>query len=91
MTARAAALKRLADVEQPLYQSLDEAQKRRFGMAFRSPLIGAHQRLTSTAEARLGPGREAKRFPSAKESTIGVIYASAPRATLNTGRRRPQV
>jgi zinc resistance-associated protein len=35
LTTRAAALKRLADAEKPLYQSLDEAQKRRFGMAFR--------------------------------------------------------
>jgi zinc resistance-associated protein len=32
---RAAALRRLADAETPLYQSLDEAQKRRFGMALR--------------------------------------------------------
>ena len=31
----AAALRRLADAETPLYQSLDEAQKRRFGMALR--------------------------------------------------------
>jgi LTXXQ motif family protein len=35
LATRAAALKRLADAEQPLYQSLDEAQKRRFGMAVR--------------------------------------------------------
>jgi hypothetical protein len=28
-------LRRLADAETPLYQSLDEAQKRRFGMALR--------------------------------------------------------
>src|ERR1700736_6534367 len=35
LTTRAAALRRWADAEKPLYQSLDEAQKRRFGMAFR--------------------------------------------------------
>jgi hypothetical protein len=35
LTTRAAALRRLADAEKPLYQSLDEAQKRRFGTAFR--------------------------------------------------------
>ena len=35
LTTRAAALRRLADAEKPLYQSLDEAQKRRFGMALR--------------------------------------------------------
>jgi zinc resistance-associated protein len=35
LTTRAAALRRLADAEKPLYQSLDEAQKRRFDMAFR--------------------------------------------------------
>ena len=35
LTARAAALRRLADAEKPLYQSLDEAQKRRFGLALR--------------------------------------------------------
>jgi hypothetical protein len=35
LTARAAALRRLADAEKPLYQSLDDAQKRRFSMALR--------------------------------------------------------
>jgi zinc resistance-associated protein len=35
LTTRAAALRRLADAEKPLYQSLNEAQKRRFGMALR--------------------------------------------------------
>ena len=35
LTTRAAALRRLADAEKPLYQGLDEAQKRRFGMAMR--------------------------------------------------------
>jgi hypothetical protein len=32
---RAAALRRLADAEKPLYQSLDDVQRRRFGPAFR--------------------------------------------------------
>jgi zinc resistance-associated protein len=41
LTTRAAALRRLADAENPLYQSLDEAQKRRFGMALR---FAAHRR-----------------------------------------------
>jgi hypothetical protein len=35
LTNRAAALRRLADAEKPLYESLDEAQKRRFGIALR--------------------------------------------------------
>jgi zinc resistance-associated protein len=35
LTARAESLRRLADAEKPLYQSLDEAQKRRFALAFR--------------------------------------------------------
>jgi zinc resistance-associated protein len=35
LASRAAALRRQADAEKPLYQSLDEAQKRRFGMALR--------------------------------------------------------
>jgi len=35
LASRAAALRRLADAEQPLYQSLDEAQKRRFELMFR--------------------------------------------------------
>ena len=35
LTTRAAALRCLADAEKPLYQSLDEAQKRRFDMAVR--------------------------------------------------------
>jgi zinc resistance-associated protein len=33
LAGRAAALRRLADSEKPLYQSLDEAQKRRFAIA----------------------------------------------------------
>ena len=41
LTTRAAALRRLADAEKPLYQSLNEAQKRRFGMALR---FAAHRR-----------------------------------------------
>jgi zinc resistance-associated protein len=35
LTARAEALRRLADAEKPLYQSLDDAQKRRFSIALR--------------------------------------------------------
>jgi hypothetical protein len=35
MTARAASLKRLADAAEPLYKSLDDGQKRRFGMLLR--------------------------------------------------------
>jgi zinc resistance-associated protein len=35
LAARAATLRRLADAEKPLYQSLDEAQKRRFAIALR--------------------------------------------------------
>jgi hypothetical protein len=35
LAERASALRRLADAEKPLYQSLDEAQKRRFGIALR--------------------------------------------------------
>ena len=46
LTAQATALRRLADAEKPLYQSLDEAQKRRFGMAIRFAAhrhtVGAH-------------------------------------------------
>jgi len=42
LTTRAAALRRLADAEKPLYQSLDEAQKRRFGVAFR---FAAHRHM----------------------------------------------
>jgi hypothetical protein len=35
MTTRAAALKKLADASEPLYKSLDDSQKRRFGMLLR--------------------------------------------------------
>jgi zinc resistance-associated protein len=35
MTARAAGLKKLADASEPLYKSLDDGQKRRFGMLLR--------------------------------------------------------
>jgi len=43
LAARSAALRRLADAEKPLYQSLDEAQKRRFGIAIR---LAAHRHMT---------------------------------------------
>ena len=39
---RAAALRRIADAAQPLYQSLDEAQKRRFDVMFR---MGERRRM----------------------------------------------
>ena len=35
MTTRAAGLKKLADASEPLYKSLDDGQKRRFGMLLR--------------------------------------------------------
>jgi hypothetical protein len=35
MTVRAAAIKRLADAAEPLYKSLDDSQKRRFGILLR--------------------------------------------------------
>lgn len=35
MTARAAGLKKLADASEPLYKSLDDSQKRRFGLLLR--------------------------------------------------------
>jgi zinc resistance-associated protein len=35
MTTRAANLKKLADAAEPLYKSLDEGQKHRFGMLLR--------------------------------------------------------
>jgi hypothetical protein len=35
LTTRAEELRRLAEAAQPLYQSLDEAQKRRFNVMFR--------------------------------------------------------
>ncbi len=35
LTARSDALRRLAEAEKPLYQSLDDAQKRRFALAMR--------------------------------------------------------
>ena len=48
LTTRAAALRRLADAEKPLYQSLDEAQKRRFDMAVR---FAAHMAANSRGAA----------------------------------------
>ena len=54
LTTRAAALRRLADAEKPLYQSLDEAQKRRFGIALRyvvrRNMAEAHTRGEGAAE-----------------------------------------
>jgi hypothetical protein len=47
LTARAEALRRLAEVEKPLYQSLDEAQKRRFAIAFR--FVARHRHITFRA------------------------------------------
>jgi hypothetical protein len=42
MTARAANLKKLADVAEPLYKSLDDGQKQRFGMLLRMGGGGGH-------------------------------------------------
>jgi hypothetical protein len=42
MTARAANLKKLADAAEPLYKSLDDGQKRRFGMLLRMGGRGGH-------------------------------------------------
>ena len=46
LTTRANALRRLADAENSLYQSLDEAQKRRFGIALRFTTICTQAFLT---------------------------------------------
>ena len=65
MTTRGAALKRLADAAAPLYQSLDDAQKRRFAMLarFMRPRDGGgmmrHHRFgggTGGDDDRGGPG-----------------------------------
>jgi zinc resistance-associated protein len=43
LTTRAAGLKKLADASEPLYQSLDESQKHRFGMMLRiGGRVGGH-------------------------------------------------
>ena len=42
MTARAAGLKKLADAAEPLYKSLDDGQKHRFGMLLRMGGRGGH-------------------------------------------------
>jgi hypothetical protein len=42
MTARAANLKKLADAAEPLYKSLDDGQKQRFGMLLRMGGGGGH-------------------------------------------------
>jgi len=54
LTNRAAALKRLATAEQPLYQSLDEAQKHRFGMVARF----VAQRRMANDHTHNGPASE---------------------------------
>jgi len=57
LTARAEALRRLADAEKPLYQSLDEAQKRRFALAFRFAVtwLSGHIATGTRAERFLAP------------------------------------
>ncbi|MEA2982149.1 MAG: hypothetical protein QOF09_3972 [Alphaproteobacteria bacterium] len=53
MTTRAASLKRFADAADPLYKSLDESQKRRFGMLIRMGLRsggGEHGRWQRRAD-----------------------------------------
>ena len=72
LTIRAGNLRRLADAEKPLYQSLDEAQKRRFGMAFRFAAARRHM-----AEARThGAGAR----------TRSLSAALPPRPAIRTGR-----
>jgi zinc resistance-associated protein len=58
LATRAAALQRLADAETPLYQSLDEAQKRRFGMAFHFAAARRHMAEARTHGA--GPPERAR-------------------------------
>ncbi len=62
MTRRAAGLKQLADAAAPLYQSLDDAQKRRFTMLARMlrprPMMGTRERGHGHMWQRgFGPGR----------------------------------
>jgi zinc resistance-associated protein len=54
MSSTAAGLRRLADAADPLYKSLDDGQKRRFGMLARS--MGSGPRGMSHWRARRGPG-----------------------------------
>ncbi len=52
MGERAADLRKLADAAQPLYEKLDDAQKRRFTMLLRSGMQGRHMRWRDRAEMR---------------------------------------
>jgi hypothetical protein len=54
LTTRAAALRRLADAEKPLYESLDAAQKRRFDLVVRF----AARRHMAAARMHAGSGSE---------------------------------
>ena len=51
MTTRAAGLKKLADAAEPLYKSLDDGQKRRFGMLLRMGGAAATAAITATGSA----------------------------------------
>ena len=62
MVERGAAMKKLADAAAPLYDSLDEAQKRRFGVLFRQVqhphmAFAGHDGERGHGPHRFGPGR----------------------------------
>ena len=54
MTARAASQKKLADAAEPLYKSLDDGQKKRFGALLRmgGRFAGGHGRWQRRADNR---------------------------------------
>jgi hypothetical protein len=56
LTARADALRRLAEAEKPLYQSLDDAQKRRFVVAMRFA-AHRHHMVEQRMHREAGPDR----------------------------------
>lgn len=56
MTDRAAGLRRLADAAQPLYQSLDESQKRRLAFVMRRSMGGMHHGMHRGMHGGMGWG-----------------------------------
>lgn len=67
LAARGAEMEKLADAAQPLYDSLDEAQKRRFGVLLHTMRHAFHPRPMG----HMGPGPQMGRGPQRAEEPEG--------------------
>jgi hypothetical protein len=88
MTTRGAALKRLADAAAPLYQSLDDAQKRRFGLLARFLRSGGER--AGMGRGRFGgDGMDRMRHMGDRMNGMGGFHMGGRRFEDGRGMRNP--